>query len=134
MLVIGGLVARGMHRGGLTRTTHKAAGLRRHASLPNAASLLLPLAAASIPVIAPDPEAGQAGAGAEGRWLGSPPHAPTSRNKYADAIPVDVQAGSLGSGSLESAAQALRRGSPRAPSHGTAANLAARRTSASGVA
>ncbi|PSC69081.1 adenosine 3-phospho 5-phosphosulfate transporter 1 isoform A [Micractinium conductrix] len=100
-LVIGGLMARGMHRGGLERTSavHRSktptamgggGAPRRAAAASGAASLLLPLT--TIPVIAQlAPEAAAAVAAAA-----------AAAKKDASSIAVDVQAGSLASSLSES--------------------------------
>lgn len=124
LLVIGGLVARGMHRGSLARTSAKATnGMRKSASV---GELLLP---ASVPVI--DQAAGGRSAAAadaaaeEGRLLQHALLAAAAAKKVGEArIPVEVQAGALAGGTAEASRLALRRGSPLA---GSTASVAARR-------
>jgi hypothetical protein len=123
LLVICGLVARGMHRGGLARTSAKAAnGMRKSASV---GELLMP---ATVPVI---DQAASGGGGAaadvaaeEGRLLQHALLAAAAKKLGEARIPLDVQAGALGGAPAEGSKLALRRGSPLA---GGSASLAARR-------
>ena len=107
LLVIGGLVARGMHRGGLERTSSKRqhqllgavgggsgpAGLRTAAGATNssASALLLPIT--TIPAISQHASGSQ-----ELDAALSAAAAAAASKKDGRGIPVDVQAGALASG------------------------------------
>lgn len=136
-LVIGGLLARGMHRGGLERTSMK--GRSPHAAISNssggsgshpssmlrrtssnsqsaAKALLLPLT--TIPVVRHS--------GPEAATAAGPLDAAAAAKKDAGAIAVDVQAGSLASG-VQHGAASTRARSPTAANGKGAASVAMRR-------